>query len=188
MNDNATAKTYDAFDVDLQLWVAATLYYTYVAMYEDIFGLLKPNVADRVYQQFSVMGTALQVPLHKWPKDCAAFKVYWDDIVKNTLRITPEAQGVTNDLFSPVKYMLFWLKPLVWATGPLHRAAAIGQLPESVLREFGLKSTKGPKRLNKTLMVTTRAIYPLIPLPLRTMQKDYYLWLMRRKMAKWQAL
>jgi uncharacterized protein (DUF2236 family) len=188
VNDNAGPKTYNALDPALQMWVAATLYYTYVALYEDIFGKLKPDVADRVYQQFGVMGTALQVPWSLWPKDRAAFKVYWDDVVKTQLRVTPEAQGVLNDLWSPVKWMPLWLKPVVWATLPLHRATTIEQLPDRVARDFGLKSTKGTRRMNGVVMGATKTLYRFTPLPLRTMQKPYYMWLLRTKFDKWMAM
>ncbi|KAL4735026.1 hypothetical protein BDV11DRAFT_208878 [Aspergillus similis] len=54
---------YHAQDPDLQLWVAATLY---------------DKRAERVYQEFAVFGTSLQVPRSKWPRDREAF---WESFI-----------------------------------------------------------------------------------------------------------
>jgi hypothetical protein len=83
-------KGYDANDVDAQLWVAATIYWSMVESYEMVFGKLEEERAERVYREFSVMATALRVPPEKWPKDTEAFRIYWDEVVSN-LVITDEA-------------------------------------------------------------------------------------------------
>jgi len=61
--------SYDAFDPDLQLWVAACLY----KGLEDVqqaFGVgLDADDAQRLYQESAVLGTTLQVPADRWPAD-----------------------------------------------------------------------------------------------------------------------
>jgi len=88
---------YDANDVDAQLWVAATIYWSMVESYEMVFGKLEEERAERVYREFSVMATALRVPAEKWPRDREAFKVYWDKMVEG-LVVTDEAKGVAKDV------------------------------------------------------------------------------------------
>lgn len=69
-------KDYDANNIDTQLWVAATIYWSMVESYELVFGRLDDDRAERVYSEFSVMATALRVPTEKWPKNRETFKVY----------------------------------------------------------------------------------------------------------------
>ena len=70
-----TGAGYRASDPQLQLWVAATLYDTAILVYEELFGPQDAAVADRVYEQYAVLGTALQVPSELWPADRAAFRL-----------------------------------------------------------------------------------------------------------------
>ena len=69
---------YNAYDPELQLWVAATLYETMMRLHDQVFGALTEEDAENVYQEFSKVATALQVPPESWPEDLAAFAEYWD--------------------------------------------------------------------------------------------------------------
>jgi uncharacterized protein (DUF2236 family) len=68
---------YNAFDPDLQLWVAACLYKGGVDFYRMFIGELDEQDADRHYREAEVLGTTLQVPAELWPPDRAAFDRYW---------------------------------------------------------------------------------------------------------------
>jgi uncharacterized protein (DUF2236 family) len=70
---------YNAFDPDLQLWVAACLYKGGVDFYRTFVGELDEQDADRHYRDGIVLGTTLQVPPEMWPPDRAAFDRYWQD-------------------------------------------------------------------------------------------------------------
>jgi uncharacterized protein (DUF2236 family) len=70
---------YNAFDPDLQLWVAACLYKGGVDFYRMFVGELDEQDADRHYRDGIVLGTTLQVPPEMWPPDRAAFDRYWQD-------------------------------------------------------------------------------------------------------------
>jgi len=72
---------YNAFDPDLQLWVAACLYKGSVDVHRAFTGEMDDATAERHYQAGKTLGTTLQVPLEKWPADRAAFKEYWDKSV-----------------------------------------------------------------------------------------------------------
>src|ERR1700678_2827252 len=85
---------YNAFDPDLQLWVAACLYKGGVDFYRMFIGEMDDRDADRHYQEAVVLGSTLQVPPEMWPADRAAFDRYWngqlekvhiDDAVRNYL-------------------------------------------------------------------------------------------------------
>ena len=65
--------TYNAFDKDLQLWVAACLYKGGVDIYRMFIGEMDDETADRHYAEGMSLGTTLQVPPEMWPADRAAF-------------------------------------------------------------------------------------------------------------------
>ena len=90
---------YRASDPELQLWVAATLYDTAVLVYEELFGRLDSGLAEKVYAQYAVLGTALQVPDGMWPADREAFGVYWKRMI-DTLEVSDDARRVALELLS----------------------------------------------------------------------------------------
>ncbi len=70
---------YNAFDVDLQLWVGACLYKGGVDIYRTFIGELDGEDADRHYREGMALATTLQVPPEMWPADRAAFDRYWQE-------------------------------------------------------------------------------------------------------------
>ncbi len=70
---------YNAFDPDLQLWVAACLYKGGVDVYRIFVGDLDDEDADRHYREGMTLATTLQVPPDMWPADRAAFDRYWQE-------------------------------------------------------------------------------------------------------------
>jgi uncharacterized protein (DUF2236 family) len=70
---------YNAFDVDLQLWVGACLYKGGVDVYRTFIGELDDEDADRHYRDGMTLATTLQVPPEMWPPDRAAFDRYWQE-------------------------------------------------------------------------------------------------------------
>jgi uncharacterized protein (DUF2236 family) len=70
---------YNAFDGELQLWVAACLYKGAVDSYRTFVGEMDDETADRHYAEGSSLGTTLQVPPERWPADRVAFDAYWQE-------------------------------------------------------------------------------------------------------------
>ena len=70
---------YNAFDPDLQLWVAACLYKGGVDIHRIFVGEMDDETADRHYREGMTLGTTLQVPPEMWPADRAAFDQYWQE-------------------------------------------------------------------------------------------------------------
>jgi uncharacterized protein (DUF2236 family) len=69
---------YNAFDPQLQLWVAACLYRGMTDVHTLLHGPAGEAVADAMYRECRRLGTTLQVPEQMWPADRAAFERYWD--------------------------------------------------------------------------------------------------------------
>jgi uncharacterized protein (DUF2236 family) len=70
---------YNAFDKDLQLWVAACLYKGGVDAARIFIGEMDDETADRHYRDSMALATTLQVPAEMWPADRAAFDRYWQE-------------------------------------------------------------------------------------------------------------
>ena len=172
-----TGAGYRASDPDLQLWVAATLYDTAVLIYEELFGPLDEGRADRVYEQYAVLGTALQLPADRWPPDRAAFRAYWEHMV-DTLEVTDDARRVAHDLLHPKRPLA--LRPAM----PLNRFLTAAWLPARLRREFGLSWDAGRQSRYDLMLKVGRTLYPRLPTPLREAPKSLYLADMRRRLNR----
>jgi uncharacterized protein (DUF2236 family) len=100
--------TYNAFDAELQLWVAACLYKGSVDVQRVFVGEMDDEESERFYREAMPLGTTLQVRQQMWPPDRAAFDQYWresldkvhiDDAVRDYLY--PIAAGRTRGMTLP---------------------------------------------------------------------------------------
>lgn len=169
-----TGSGYRATDPELQLWVAATLYDTAMLVYEEMFGPLEPAVADEVYEQYAVLGTALQVPAGLWPSDRPAFSAYWQHMI-DALEVSDEARRVARDLLSASNAPL-----LLKAAMPLNRFLTTAWLPDQIRSQYGLAWSEGDQRRYDVLKRIGSPLYRLVPVPLREAPKTHYLRQMRR--------
>lgn len=165
----AAAQPYDAFDPQLQLWVAATLYETAITVHERVFGPLDTASADRVYREYAVLGTSLQVPESLWPADRAAFREYWNAKVAS-LDVTPSTRAVAHQLLHARD-----LPALLRAAMPVARLVTTGLLPRELVVAFGLPWNRTRQRRFDELMRFTSAVYPPLPLWLRHRPRDLLL-------------
>lgn len=72
---------YNAFDPELQLWVAACIYTGVRDYLVYFFGELDDATADDLYRESARFGTTLQMRPELWPADRAAFDEYWNSKV-----------------------------------------------------------------------------------------------------------
>ena len=80
-SDADSPVSYNAFDKELQLWVAACLYYGTVDIIEKLHGPMSDEQADALYEYAARFGTTLQMTPDMWPADRKAFAKYWDETV-----------------------------------------------------------------------------------------------------------
>lgn len=175
---------YDANDVDLQLWVAATTYWSLLTGYEEVYGKLDDETAEKIYNEFSVMATGLRVPPEKWPKDRQAFDEYWNKTVAE-LEITDEAKEVAKDVLNPAAHLKSW-GPWLYAllSGPSARITTTELLPERIRNEFGIPSTLYTKGHYQFMKQVNKMVYPLLPESARHAPKNYYMKDFRRRVAE----
>lgn len=159
---------YSAFDPELQLWVTATLYETATDLYQRIFGELDGASADRLYREYEVIGTALQLPPGRWPADRSAFQRYWKQQLAG-LAVDEESRRVATDLLYPRSPR--WLRTLM----PLVRLTTAGLLPAELRRAYGMPWGPRRRRRFELWMRAVRLVYPRLPVSWRFALRDRYL-------------
>ncbi|WP_374947263.1 oxygenase MpaB family protein [Agreia sp.] len=160
------AAGYSAFDPRLQLWVAATLYDSAIDLHERVYGPLDDASAEQVYQDYAVLGTALQVPHDLWPANRAAFREYWALEVES-LRTDATTRRVAHALLHPTAAP-FWLK----AGMPVARIVTAALLPPPLREQFDLPWSPARRRVFTALLAVTRVVYPRLPRALRHLPRD----------------
>ncbi|MGV0746343.1 oxygenase MpaB family protein [Mycolicibacterium sp. XJ870] len=110
--------SYNAFDRDLQMWVAACLFVGLEDTYQLLRGALTPEQAEQFYASAATLGTTLQVTADQWPPTRADFDVYWDtaceqvavdDVVAQYLRDLVNLKMVNPLLRIPFRPLLKFL-------------------------------------------------------------------------------
>jgi uncharacterized protein (DUF2236 family) len=174
---------YNAFDPQLQLWVAACLY----KGTEDVYRLVAPEPSegslDALYRHCRRFGTTLQVPEEDWPADRDAFESYWvasmaeiemDDVTR------PYLQGIANlDFLRPPLGVL--ASPVVRTFGPLNRLLTLGFLHPPFRDELGLPWDDRRQRAFDALTGASAAVTRRLPGPLRAFPFNVYLEDVRRR-------
>jgi uncharacterized protein (DUF2236 family) len=178
---------YNAFDVDLQLWVGACLYKGGVDVYRTFIGELEGGDADRHYREGMALATTLQVPPEMWPADRAAFDKYWqdslagvhiDDAVREYLY--PIAAGRIRGVKLP---------------GALQRAAdafgllvTTGFLPQRFRDEMRLPWDAARQRRFDRLMAVLATVNRMLPRFVRQFPFNVLLWDVDRRVRTGRPL
>lgn len=149
---------YNAFDPELQLWVAACLYWGYTDLMEKLRGPLSREQQEVFYRLAQPLGTTLQVRQEMWPEDLAAFEQYWQQTLPK-LRIDPKVRAMLTDIAE-----LKFLPPLVSVLfGSFNRFVTAGFLPAEVREQMHFDwSAAQQRRFERTLKVVS-AVNRLLP-------------------------
>ncbi|WP_433659574.1 oxygenase MpaB family protein [Nocardia sp. CA-128927] len=90
---------YNAFDRNLQLWVAACLYIGFEDTYQLLQGRMSDEQAEAFYVSSSTLGTTLQVTEQMWPATRAEFDQYWNEACEQ-VAIDEFVGGYLDDLLN----------------------------------------------------------------------------------------
>lgn len=132
---------YNAFDPQLQLWVAACLYRGTMDVHAMLHGPVDGAVADAIYRECARFGTTLQVPEHMWPADRAGFERYWARALTE-LRIDPPVRDYLDRLMA----LDYLPRPVSVAMGPVNRFLTIGFLPPQFREQMQVRWTERDQR------------------------------------------
>ena len=174
VHSTGTTPGYNAFTPELQLWVAATLYESATHLHGLLFGPLDEESAEAVYQEYSLLGTALQVPPELWPADRIAFRRYWNEQLQ-LLRTDAATRAVAFELLHSRTAPLWFRAAL-----PLARLMTAGLLPPRVRMLFELPWSRRRQRRFDRVLRGIRMIYPRLPRVLRHWPKNHYLRVLRK--------
>lgn len=174
---------YNAFDPELQMWVAACLYWGFTDTYQKVRRPLTRAEQEEFYELARPLGTTLQVSADMWPEDLDAFEAYWqegmkklhiDDRVREFLMIIADLKFLT-----PVSQFLF---------GRFHRFMAAGFLPAEVRAQMKLDwNDKQQRKFDRTLRIVS-GIMKVLPRPIRQLAFTLPMRDFRRRLAKSQPL
>lgn len=172
--------TYNAFDRDLQLWVAACLYKGSVDIYRMFIGELDGADAERHYREGITLGTTLQVRPEMWPADRAAFDEYWEQSLEKL-----HIDDTVREYLMPVAALRPGWKPL---PGPLGRRAddagkfiTAGFLPQRFRDEMGFAWEGAKQRRFDALIAALRTGNSLLPPMIRRFPFNVLLWDLDRR-------
>ncbi|MGW0183290.1 oxygenase MpaB family protein [Nocardia sp. NPDC003345] len=162
---------YNAFDRNLQLWVAACLYWGARDLRDRMRGRPEPELEEIIYRHSARLGTTLQVPPESWPPDLAAFDRYWADNLART-RIDPPVREMLDEIVD----LRMFPRPVQWFGGRFNRWVTAGLLPPHLRAEMGMRwSARDDRRFGRMLRTLGRASAAL-PVPVRNFPINAYLF------------
>jgi uncharacterized protein (DUF2236 family) len=149
---------YNAFDPELQLWVAACLYQGVEIIHDVLYGKPSPELAEELYRYGSRLGTTLQDGLQK---------IEMDDVTRRYLR------DLTELRFLPAPVPLLF--------GRHHTFVTLGFLPQRFRDELGYPWTpRDQRRFDRYTRLLGRA-NSVLPAPARLFPFNFYLRDFRRR-------
>jgi uncharacterized protein (DUF2236 family) len=153
---------YDAFDPELQLWVAACMYRGLEDAISLLHGPPSTDELDELYGHCARFATTLQVPSTSWPADRAAFDEYWRDALGHV-----RADEVTRSYLRGLASLDFLPRPLSWVLGPAHRFLTTGFLAPEFRDELGLRWSVPRQRRFERVCRAIAALNRHLPRPIR---------------------
>jgi uncharacterized protein (DUF2236 family) len=150
---------YNAFNRDLQLWVATCIFYGYRDSMTRMHGPLSAEEEELLLHACRRLATTLQVPAEMWHADREAFEAYW---AKGLAQI--EVDDETRDYLLGIINVDIFPPPFNWLARPPLRFFNTGYLPPEVRAALGLTwSDKQERKLNAILRVLGRISRVLPP-------------------------
>ncbi|HEV7974072.1 oxygenase MpaB family protein [Amycolatopsis sp.] len=182
-SDASSPVEYNAFDTDLQLWVAACLYKGVEDIYTALGRGLTEAETEFLYRESAVLGTTLQVKSEMWPSDRAAFEKYWNASL-DKVSMDDVVRGYLHRLIT-LKFM-----PQVVSVpfGPLNKFVTTGFLPQRFRDEMRLPWTGKHQRRFDRLMALNAAFVRALPPMLRKFPYNLALWDLRRRVKNGKPL
>ncbi|HWC82294.1 MAG TPA: oxygenase MpaB family protein [Pseudonocardiaceae bacterium] len=179
----ASPVRYNAFDPNLQLWVAACLYYGFEDTCQAFLGPLRPTDQESFYRSAATLGTTLQVRPEAWPADRAAFEKYWTGALAE-IRIDEPVRRYLLDLAG----LKFLPRPISILFGRFNRFVTTGFLHPGFRERMGLSWSERDQRRFDRLIAALAAVVRAQPGYLRRFPYDLLMWDIRRRLRTGRPL
>jgi len=178
---------YNAFDPDLQLWVAACLYKGGVDAHRIFVGELNDRDAEGHYREGMTLATTLQVPPEMWPADRAAFDRYWQESLAKV-----HIDDTVRDYLYPIAVSRIRGVRLPRRLQRLSESFALlittGFLPQRFRDEMRLPWDALKQRRFDRLMAVLRTVNRILPRFVREFPFNLMLWDLDRRIKTGRPL
>jgi uncharacterized protein (DUF2236 family) len=171
--------SYDAFDPELQLWVAACMYRGALDAITLTNGPPSAEQLAEVYEQCSRFATTLQVSRELWPESPAAFDDYWCSALEHVAM-----DEVTRAYLRGFVRLDFLPRVLSVSLGPLHEFITAGFLPEPFRSELGLTWDDRRQRRFSALCRISVATHRILPRAAREFPLNLVWWDTQRRFRR----
>ena len=152
---------YDALDVELLLWVHATLVDSALVAYDAFVTPLAVEERSRYYNDSKELAYLFEIPEKLVPKTLADFNGYLERMLAGSeIAVGPTAALVAEEILYPTPWIL---EP----ASPLFRLITAGLLPESLRDAYGLSWSERKEKAFWLIAKWIRRLRPLVPKPLR---------------------
>ncbi|NUS44271.1 MAG: DUF2236 domain-containing protein [Mycobacteriaceae bacterium] len=149
---------YNAFDRDVQMWVAACLFVGLEDSYQLLNGRMNAEQAESFYLSAPTLGTTLQMREDMWPKTRAEFDEYWNEACLR-VDIDDEVRAYLDDLLH--LRMIHWSLRLPF--GGLLRFLTAGYLAPYFRERMGVEWTASDQRRFEHLFLFVGFVNRFLP-------------------------
>ncbi|WAL63182.1 oxygenase MpaB family protein [Amycolatopsis cynarae] len=174
---------YNAFDPELQLWVAACLYRGFEDTCTVFLGPFDEQTLEEVYRASATLGTTLQVREEMWPADRAAFEEYWHAALEKV-----SIDDTVREHLYDIATLKFLPAPVRAPFAHFNLFVTTGFLPPRFREEMRLSwSPRRQERFDRLMRVIGTAARNS-PRVVREFPYNFYLWDLRRRLAAGRPL
>ncbi len=174
---------YDAFDRELQMWVAACLFVGLEDTYQLLRGRMTVEQAEQFYKSAWTLGTTLQVTEDQWPPTRADFDAYWVDACRR-VAIDEQVRAYLQDLLN-----LRMINPvLALPFRPLLKFLTVGFLAPVFRDAMGVRWSGFKQRQFETLFLLVAFVNRFLPVFIRQGGSYVLLTDVRRRVRDHRAL
>lgn len=172
---------YNAFDPQLQRWVAACMYHGALDAVAFINGAPSNEALDELYEHCGRFATTLQVAPSDWPANRQDFESYWSSSLAEI-----ELDDVTRAYLG--KMVSLGFLPVVGRLlGPAHEFVTAGFLPEPFRGALGLAWSDARQRRFDMTLRSVVAVHRKFPRALREFPLNLVWWDTRRRFRRGRA-
>jgi uncharacterized protein (DUF2236 family) len=174
---------YNAFDRDLQMWVAACLFVGLEDTYQLLRGEMTAEQSEQFYRSAWTLGTTLQVSEDQWPSTRAEFDAYWEQQCRQ-VALDDRVRGYLEDLLN-----LRMINPLLALPfRPLLKFLTVGFLAPVFRDAMGVRWSDFRQSLFERLFLTVAFVNRFLPVFVRQGGSYVLLADVRRRVRRHRAL
>ncbi|QNG19641.1 DUF2236 domain-containing protein [Rhodococcus triatomae] len=157
-SDENSPVRYNAFNRDLQMWVAACLYLGFEDTFQLLHGRMSDEDLEHFYRNASTLGTTLQVTEDMWPATRADFDRYWNSACE---RVTYDEK--TKQFVEDLIGLEMIARPIRAPFRNLLRFLTIGTLAPYFREQLGFEWTEDDRRRFEHLFIFVSFVNRFLP-------------------------